>query len=134
MPGRSASPRRSVRSSTPARLSPPSRPISITAPAPMAIPAAPSFGQTIKEGFGVGIGVSIADRLVGSVLGPRKVEVAAAPAAPVAVTAPLQPCREQESLLNSCLQKTKEGGFGCMTEVQAYQDCLQKFNGYGPSK
>lgn len=102
--------------------------------APVPTAAAPSFGQTIKEGFGLGIGVSVADRLVGSFFGPRKVEMVGAAPVIAPTTVPLQPCREQESTLNSCLQKTKEGGFGCMSEVQAYQDCLQRINGYTPSK
>jgi hypothetical protein len=103
---------------------------------PIAAAAAPNtFGQSIKDGFGLGIGVSVADRIVGSLFGPRKVEVTGAPPAPpAAIAAPMQPCREQEGVLQACLKQTQEGGFGCMQEVQAYQDCLQKLNGYMSSK
>ncbi len=99
----------------------------------MAAAAAPnSLGQSIKDGFGLGIGVSVADRLVGSFFGPRKVEVAGAP--PAAIAAPMKPCYDQEVILQACLKKTQEGGFGCMSELQAYQGCLQKFSGYSSSK
>lgn len=135
MPGRSSS-RRSI---TPTRSLAPSRPISIAAPTPMpmAAAAAPNtLGQSIKDGFGLGIGVSVADRLVGSFFGPRKVEVAGAPpvASPVAMTTPMKPCYDQEVVLQACLKKTQEGGFGCISELQAYQGCLQKFSGYSSSK
>jgi len=33
----------------------------------------------MKEGFGLGVGVSIADRLVSSVFGPRQVQMVPAP-------------------------------------------------------
>ncbi len=115
--------------------------IAAPAPMPMAAAAAPnSLGQSIKDGFGIGIGVSVADRLVGSFFGPRKVEVTGAPPAappvapPVAMTTPMKPCYDQEVVLQACLKKTQEGGFGCMPELQAYQGCLQKFSGYSSSK
>ena len=45
-----------------------------SAPAP-----APTLGQTVKEGFGLGLGSAVAHRVVGAVLGPPKIETVAAP-------------------------------------------------------
>ena len=42
-----------------------------SAPAP-----APTLGQTVKEGFGLGLGSAVAHRVVGAVLGPPKIEMA----------------------------------------------------------
>lgn len=36
---------------------------------------APTLGQTVKEGFGLGLGSAVAHRVVGAVLGPPKVEM-----------------------------------------------------------
>jgi hypothetical protein len=35
----------------------------------------PTLGQSMKDGFGLGVGVSIADRLVGAIFGPRQVQM-----------------------------------------------------------
>ncbi len=47
--------------------------------ATVATPQGPSLMQNLKDsmvsGLGAGVGMSVADRLVSSVLGPRKVEV-----------------------------------------------------------
>ena len=50
-------------------------PIWNSAPAP-----APTLGQTIKEGFGLGLGSAVAHRVVGAVLGPPKIEMVTVPA------------------------------------------------------
>ena len=46
----------------------------VSAPRPTAA-TAPTLGQTMKDGFGLGVGVSIADRLVGAIFGPRQVQM-----------------------------------------------------------
>lgn len=45
------------------------------APTPASSPSSPSFLSSLKDGFGLGIGASIADRLTGSIFGPRTVNI-----------------------------------------------------------
>lgn len=45
----------------------------------MPVVAAPSLGQSIKEGFGVGVGVSIAQRMMTGLFGAPKVQVEQTP-------------------------------------------------------
>lgn len=47
----------------------------VISPTPASSPSSPSFLSSIKDGFGLGVGVSIADRLTGSIFGPRTVNV-----------------------------------------------------------
>lgn len=47
-------------------------PVSASAPLPV---ASPTLGQTIKEGFGYGVGSAVAQRVVGAFLGPQTVAV-----------------------------------------------------------
>jgi len=42
---------------------------------PAIIPQRPSFLQTMKEGFALGVGSSIGHRIVGAVLGPSNIPV-----------------------------------------------------------
>jgi hypothetical protein len=42
---------------------------------PASSPSSPSFLNSIKEGFGLGMGASIADRLTSNIFGPRTIEV-----------------------------------------------------------
>jgi len=44
-------------------------------PTPTSSPSSPSLLSSIKEGFGFGMGVSIADRITGSIFGPRTIEI-----------------------------------------------------------
>lgn len=53
------------------RTTTPTPPVWYSAPAP-----APTLGQTVKEGFGLGLGSAVAHRVVGAVLGPPKIEMA----------------------------------------------------------
>ena len=52
-----------------------------------ATPQGPSLMQNLKDsmvsGLGAGVGMSVADRLVSSVLGPRKVEVETTSSTPI---------------------------------------------------
>lgn len=54
---------------------PTSPPIWHSAPAP-----APTLDQTVKEGFGLGLGSAVAHRVMGAILGPPKIEMSATPA------------------------------------------------------
>jgi hypothetical protein len=42
---------------------------------PASSPSSPSILSSIKDGFGIGLGASLADRLTGSIFGPRTIEV-----------------------------------------------------------
>jgi hypothetical protein len=44
-------------------------------PTPASSPSSPSILSSIKDGFGIGMGVSLADRLTSSIFGPRTIEV-----------------------------------------------------------
>jgi hypothetical protein len=48
----------------------------VPAPVTLSVPAyrPPTIGQSIKEGFGVGVGVSLANRLVSGIFGPPTVQ------------------------------------------------------------
>lgn len=70
---------------TPSIHSAPSAP-SVPSALPTLSIAGPSLGQSIKQGFGFGIGSSLAHRIFGG-----SAPVAAAPAAPAAAAAPSEP-------------------------------------------
>lgn len=53
--------------------------VSASRPTAPTAPSALSLGQSMKEGFGLGVGVSIADRLVGAIFGPRQVQMIPVP-------------------------------------------------------
>jgi hypothetical protein len=60
------------------------------------VPAQPTLGQTIKEGFGYGVGSAVAHRVVGAFLGPQTVAVK-----------PVVPAQAQtEDLWVRCLEQT----------------------------
>ena len=42
---------------------------------PTSSPSSTSILSSIKDGFGIGLGASLADRLTGSIFGPRTIEV-----------------------------------------------------------
>ncbi len=99
-------PRRSSHESSSHRSSQPHQMTSYTGPilprgAPTHVPPAvtqhqsqyqyPSFGQIVKEGFGFGIGSSIANRVVSSVLGPSQQPIP----------------RQQQEMIQGSLQETK---------------------------
>lgn len=64
-----------------------------------------SFLQTVKEGFGLGVGVSLGQRLVNSFFTKNP------------------SCDSQQTLYNTCLQK---GSSSCQTELDSLQKCLDK--------
>lgn len=53
--------------------------VSAVRPTVPSTPSAPSLGQSMKDGFGLGVGVSIADRLVGAIFGPRQIQMIPTP-------------------------------------------------------
>jgi hypothetical protein len=88
----------------------------VRAPSPVrtvtTVAAAPSLGETFKHSIAAGVGSSIGHRIVGSILGPPRVEVASASCGD------LSRYREE---LSACL---KDGG-DCQTHVAALERCLK---------
>ena len=82
------------------------------------VPTAPSFGQTMKEGFGLGVGSAIAHRVVGSILGAPTVNVTQA-SAPIS-----HPCDKERVAFESCM-KTQSMETFCGQEQIAYTDCIR---------
>jgi hypothetical protein len=68
-----------------------------------------SFLSSIKEGFGLGMGASLGDRLVQSVLGPRTIQVT------------------QGSSTN-CDKVISQYNQGSVHLEQEYQECMKKSN------
>jgi hypothetical protein len=78
----------------------------------------------MKEGFGLGVGVSVAQRLVDGVFGARPPTVVAAAAAPVAQL-PVQPCAETLKALSACYKHFERD---CPGELTAYMECMKATN------
>ena len=65
-----------------------------------------SFSSIIKDGFALGIGSSLSNRLVDSIFGPRKIDIDVVPAESVSLCKPefenYQKCFQQPSGFNDC--------------------------------
>jgi hypothetical protein len=72
-----------------------------------------SFLSSIKEGFGLGVGSSIGDRLVQSVLGPRTIQV-------------IQTIGQGSS--TNCDKVISQYSQGNVSLEQEYQECMKKSN------
>jgi hypothetical protein len=77
---------------------------------------APTFGQTLKDSFGMGIGISLGQRAVNAVFG------AATPAAPVAQK-PVNKCQKLNDSLNNCILNMDDVT-SCVSESMAYKNCM----------
>lgn len=100
--------------SSPSSRSSPVRHVA-TPPAPsrsITTVAAPSLGETFKHSIAAGVGSSIGHRIVGAILGPPRIEVAAA------TCGELPKLREE---LSACLK----GGDSCEPHVAAVERCLK---------
>lgn len=98
-------------------------PPTVVAP-PMA--AAPSFGQTLKEGFAFGTGSAFAHRIFGSGGG-----VAAPVAAAGAPELPKGTCKEYanyKTVLDECLERENYTS-NCMYQIKQYHSCLNTRGG-----
>jgi hypothetical protein len=58
-------------------------------------PTKPTFGQTVKEGLGLGLGSAIGHRVVGAVLGPPTIQ-----------TQVQAPAQKPDDLWQRCLERT----------------------------
>lgn len=84
--------------------------------------AGPTLGQSVKDGFGLGIGSSLGSRAVSWMFGPPTVSVAAAP--PAAGAAPADPCASFKGEMDACF-KFKDFESHCFEQMRAYKECLQ---------
>ena len=71
-----------------------------------------SFLSSIKDGFGLGVGSSLGDRLVQSALGPRTIQV--------------QTIRQESS--TNCDKIISQYSQGSSHLEQEYQECMKKSN------
>ena len=87
------------------------------------IPAAPSFGQLIKEGIGFGAGQAIAHRAVNAIIGPS---IVTTPTTPVAVPVATHQgkCATERNAFELCL-KTKSQEDHCADEILSYKQCIE---------
>lgn len=90
-------------------------PISNVAPLPS---SAPTFGQTLKEGFALGTGSAIAHRVVASVFGAPTVNVQSSS------QAVQQPCEKERTAFENCM-KTKSTDDFCGEQQLTYTQCLR---------
>jgi hypothetical protein len=91
----------------------------------MPILTPPSLGQSLKDGFGLGVGSAIAQRMVTSVFGPPTVNTV--------VTNPVQqanredPCYKERMAFDTCM-KTQSIEVSCSQEQIAYASCIRLSN------
>lgn len=111
-------------SSSKSTVSKPNLPVPYTpAPPPMAYqPAAPSFGQVVKEGFGLGVGQSIAHRAVSAVLGPPSISMTQQQSPSIPETK--KNCLSERDTFETCM-KTSGREDTCNQELFAYKDCIK---------
>lgn len=86
--------------------------------------SAPTFGQTLKEGFGFGAGAAVARNVVDRMFSGGTV----APVAPTVSAVPLEKdlCKDSFLRVQECY-KTSNGDSGlCSGELSAYMKCKDK--------
>ena len=80
-----------------------------------------SFSSIIKDGFALGIGSSLSNRLVDSIFGPRKIDIAVVPGTTTVVPAEsVSLCKSEFENYQKCFQQS---GFN---DCQSYHDILSK--------
>lgn len=84
------------------------------------VPSAPTFGQTLKEGFALGTGSAIAHRMISSVFGAPTVNVQT----PSSSQAVQQPCEKERTAFENCM-KTKSTDDFCGEQQLSYTQCLR---------
>ena len=87
---------------------------------PVAPVTAPTFGQSMKDGFGLGIGSAIAQRVVGSILGAPTVNVVNQ-----SEEKPREhPCDKEFNAFENCIKTRSMEGF-CDQEQSSLRSCIQ---------
>lgn len=89
---------------------------SVGHPVPSA--TAPTFGQSIKDGFGLGVGSAIAQRVVGSILGHPTLNVTHE------TPKQKQPCEKELLAFENCM-KTQSMETFCGQEQTAFVNCIK---------
>lgn len=117
MPRTSSTPSRSTPSrSTPSKsVLPVAHPPSIT----HYTPSAPTLGQSMKEGFGLGAGSAIAQRVVSSVFGAPTINVATPTEKKIE-----SPCEKERVAFETCM-KFKSADDFCGNEQTGYTECIR---------
>mmetsp|Transcript_31288 Transcript_31288/g.57290 ORF Transcript_31288/g.57290 Transcript_31288/m.57290 type:complete len:145 (+) Transcript_31288:84-518(+) len=136
---RSSGPASGARRSAPAPASSAPQPQARQAPPPAAAPAAspPAVAQSsgggmmsgllgsMAQGMAMGTGMSIANRAVDSVMGPRQTEVVhrheGEPAAPA--QQPPMKCKTEQELLQQCMNS--QGASACQSYLDMLKNCQQ---------
>lgn len=93
-------------------------PHSSVAPPTTHVPA-PSFGQSIKDGFGLGFGSAVAQRVVGGIFGAPTVNVVNK-----AEGKTQTPCEKELLAFETCI-KTQSADTFCGVEQTALVQCIQ---------
>ena len=103
-------------SSVPARRAP-----APPAPAPQRLEVSgPTLGQSVKDGFGLGVGSSLGHRAVSWMFGPPAVGVAT-PTAGGPAAAPADPCQTQKGEMDACFKSWDSDRF---EQVRIYKACV----------
>ena len=74
-----------------------------------------SFGQSVKEGFGLGIGSAIGHRIIASLF-------ASPPPSP---PSPPSPCAAQQTTFDTCIKEQKEVRI-CQEHLDALHKCFEQ--------
>jgi hypothetical protein len=82
-------------------------------------PSAPTFGQTLKEGFALGTGSALAHRAIGSIFGAPTVNISAPTETKVQSS-----CEKERMAFETCM-KFKSADDFCGNEQLGYAQCLR---------
>jgi hypothetical protein len=123
------------------RLPPPPPRVSLPTPPPTVIQTErPGFLQSVKEGFSLGVGVNLANRMVGAVLGPPGGGSQAFPAAQpapqnsgVASAPPAPLCHKEQFAFDSCVRSFPSEIMTCQSQMDSLNACLATSNRNGSS-
>ncbi len=91
---------------------------SVASTTPALSSTAPSLGQSVKEGFGLGVGSAVAHRVVASIFGAPTVNVTQ----PVHTNK--EPCDKERLAFENCM-KTQSFETFCGQQQLAYTTCIR---------
>jgi hypothetical protein len=94
------------------------RPFSPLAPT-TPIPTTPTFGQSVKDGIGLGIGSGLGHAFVNRIFGPTMPTVSSHGVPP---TPPKEPCQAERKAFETCLLSNTDV---CHNQQMSLTQCLQ---------